>query len=206
MLLRILTILFLPLFITPPVVSAAEAERNRKGKLATKETFATNVLPLQLIVAYPNPQMKVINELAGKSNYFIGNDAPKWGTNIRSYAKVNLEEVYPEVGYVFSGNQRNLEYGLVVAPGPDPSVMIRTSMAEDGHEQRESSVLNLTQHTPLRRSTNHPSLSSKTADCSPESRIELWRAFRRDVKDQQSDHLLGRWRRRSISLGRVSGS
>src|SRR5262249_25691982 len=60
------------------------------------------------------------DELAAKSNYFIGNDPKKWHTNVSNYAKVKYEAVYPGVDVVYYGNQRRLEYDFVVAPGVDP--------------------------------------------------------------------------------------
>jgi hypothetical protein len=54
-------------------------------------------------------------------NYLIGNDPKKWHTGITTFGKVNFAQVYPGVDLVFYGNQRQLEYDFVVAPGADPS-------------------------------------------------------------------------------------
>ena len=64
--------------------------------------------------------MTGLDELPGKSNYFIGNDPAKWRTNVPTYAKVRYENVYPGIDLVYYGNQRQLEYDFVVAPGADP--------------------------------------------------------------------------------------
>jgi len=64
-----------------------------------------------------------LDELPGKSNYFIGNDPKKWRTNVPTYARVKYHGVYPGVDVIFYGNQEQLEYDLVVAPGADPSVI-----------------------------------------------------------------------------------
>ena len=37
------------------------------------------------------------------------------------YGKVNYQDVYPGVDLVYYGNQRELEYDFVVAPGRDPA-------------------------------------------------------------------------------------
>jgi hypothetical protein len=60
------------------------------------------------------------DELAGTSNYFIGNDPAKWRTNVPTYAKVKYEGIYPGIDLVYYGNQRQLEYDFIVAPGADP--------------------------------------------------------------------------------------
>jgi hypothetical protein len=74
-------------------------------------------------LAGANPQAKVsgLDELPGKSNYFIGNDPRKWRTNVPTYAKVRYEDVYPGVDLVYYGNQGQLEYDFVIAPGANPS-------------------------------------------------------------------------------------
>ena len=44
----------------------------------------------------------------------------KWRTNVPTYAKVKYANVYSGVDLVYSGNQRQLEFDLVVQPGADP--------------------------------------------------------------------------------------
>ncbi len=58
-------------------------------------------------------------ELPGKTNYFIGNDASKWQSDVSNYGKVKFEKVYDGVDLVYYGNQRRLEYDFVVAPNAD---------------------------------------------------------------------------------------
>lgn len=61
-----------------------------------------------------------LEELPGKSNYFLGNDRKQWRTGVPNYAKVKYEGVYPGVDLVYYGNQQQLEYDFLVAPGADP--------------------------------------------------------------------------------------
>ena len=42
--------------------------------------------------------------LPGVTNYFIGNDTPKWRTNVAGYAKVKYEDVYPGIDLVYYDN------------------------------------------------------------------------------------------------------
>jgi len=65
-----------------------------------------------------------MDELPGKSNYFIGNDPKKWRTNVPNYAKVKYANVYPGVDVVYYGNQGQLEYDFVVQPGADPRQIV----------------------------------------------------------------------------------
>lgn len=57
----------------------------------------------------------------GVSNYLIGNDPEKWHTRIQHYGKVRYAGVYPGVDLVYYGNQQQLEYDFIVAPGADPA-------------------------------------------------------------------------------------
>jgi hypothetical protein len=81
------------------------------------------VLRMQLLGANPAPQVAGLDELPGKSNYFPNSDPAQWRTNIPTYAKVKYQGVYPGVDLVYYGNQRQLEYDFVVAPGADPKAI-----------------------------------------------------------------------------------
>src|SRR6266550_88265 len=69
------------------------------------------------------PRITGTDQLPGKTSYFIGNDPKKWRTDVPSYARVNYADIYPGVDLVFYGNQRQLEYDFVVAPGADPKAI-----------------------------------------------------------------------------------
>lgn len=66
------------------------------------------------------------DELAGRVNYIAGDDPARWRTDVPTYARVRYVGVAPGVDLVFYGNDRNLEYDFVVAPGADPSVAVMT--------------------------------------------------------------------------------
>src|SRR5262249_25582276 len=67
------------------------------------------------------PQVLGLDELPGKSNYFIGNDPTNWRTDISNYAKVQYKAVYPGIDLVYYGRQGRLENDFVVAPGANPN-------------------------------------------------------------------------------------
>lgn len=62
--------------------------------------------------------------LAGRSHYLIGDDPARWRTDVPLFARVRYAAVYPGVDAVLYGNQRALEYDLVVAPGADPARIV----------------------------------------------------------------------------------
>lgn len=78
------------------------------------------VLRMKLVGANPSPEISGLDELPGRSNYFIGNDPKKWRANVPAYAKLRYRNTYPGVDLVYYGNQQQLEYDFVVAPGADP--------------------------------------------------------------------------------------
>jgi hypothetical protein len=75
---------------------------------------------MKLLSGNPAPEIVGIDRLAGKSNYFIGNDPAKWKKDVPQFARVKYAGVYPGVDLIFRGSQRQLEYDFVVAPGSDP--------------------------------------------------------------------------------------
>jgi hypothetical protein len=87
---------------------------------ATPQSMTGNVLRMKLRNANPAAKIVGTDELAGTSNYFIGNDPAKWRTNVPTFAKVKYEGIYSGIDLVYYGNQRQLEYDFIVAPGADP--------------------------------------------------------------------------------------
>jgi hypothetical protein len=86
----------------------------------TTDPNAGGVLRMKLRNANPAAKVTGLDELAGTNSYFVGNDPEKWRTNIKTYAKVKYKEVYSGIDLVYYGNQRQLEYDFIVAPGADP--------------------------------------------------------------------------------------
>jgi hypothetical protein len=108
-----------------------------------EETPAADVLRLKLVGANSKSKVVGIDELPGKSNYFIGNDPKKWRTNVPNYAKVRYQDVYPGVDLVYYGNQRQLEYDFIVAPGADPNAISLTiENRNQKFETRQPSIEN----------------------------------------------------------------
>jgi hypothetical protein len=74
-------------------------------------------LRMHLVDATPRPQVAGLEELSGKTNYIIGNESTHWRTNIPTYGRVMYREVLPGVDLMYYGNQRQLEYDFLLAPG-----------------------------------------------------------------------------------------
>ncbi len=68
---------------------------------------------------YPEIISKGLQE--GKVNFFIGNNPEKWKTNVPTYRSVLYKEMYKDIDVKYYGNNRQLEYDIIVKPGADPS-------------------------------------------------------------------------------------
>ena len=115
------------LFLTPTeaVMVLSKSANDMKGKqserkAAHKQTATNSVLRMKLEGANPQSKVSGLDELSGKSNYFIGDDPNRWQTNVSNYSKVRYEGIYPGVDMIYYGHGRQLEHVFIVAPGADP--------------------------------------------------------------------------------------
>ena len=106
---------------------------------------SVDTLRMTLIGANPQSNAVGLAPQPGVVSYFIGNDPKNWQSGIPTYGQVKYPQVYPGVDLVFYGNQRQLEYDFVVAPGADPS---RIAWRIDGARARVDAQGNLLLHSP----------------------------------------------------------
>ena len=104
-----------------------EAERlkitGRARKAGSDKAATDGVFQMKLVKANGTAKITGTDKLPGTSNYFIGTDPTKWLSRIPTYRKVKYRDVYPGVDLVYYGNQQQLEYDFVVAPGANPSMI-----------------------------------------------------------------------------------
>jgi hypothetical protein len=103
-----------------PVETRLAASRAHANSSPAPDHTTESILRMKLRHVNANARVTGLDELAGKSNYFIGNDPAKWRTNVPTYSKVRYEAIYSGIDLVYYGNQRQLEYDFIVAPGADP--------------------------------------------------------------------------------------
>jgi hypothetical protein len=80
---------------------------------------APAVLRMKFVGANANPRIAGEARQQGTVNYFIGRPE-QWRTKIPVYSRVRYSSLYPGIDLIFYGNNRELEYDLVVSPGADP--------------------------------------------------------------------------------------
>jgi hypothetical protein len=94
---------------------------SREAVLAAQNSGTPGAtMRMRLAGASAAPRVTGVEEWPGRTNYFIGNDSSKWRTNVPTFKRVKYEGVYPGVDLIYYGNQQQLEYDFVVAPGADP--------------------------------------------------------------------------------------
>jgi carbohydrate binding protein with CBM6 domain/beta-propeller repeat-containing protein len=112
------------LVLAPPNPEGKQDGRSTPGRREAPAQAMPVAIRMSIVGAAPAPLVSGLEELPGKANYFIGKDPAKWRTNVPTYAKVHYREIYPGIDLVYYGNQRQLEYDFVVAPGADPNKIV----------------------------------------------------------------------------------
>ena len=104
----------------PQSGTAPRGQKVASNKASSKDLISvrTDVIRMELIGGATSTPVGV-DQLPGTANYFLGNDPAKWHTSVPTYAKVKYNGVYPGVDLVYYGNQRQLEYDFLIAPGAD---------------------------------------------------------------------------------------
>ena len=110
---------------TEAVLAFSPAEAGVKGR---------TVLRMRLVGAATDAPVEGRAQVPGVSNYFMGDDPQGWQTDIPQYARVHYSQVYPGIDLAYYGNQGQLEYDFLLAPGADPDVI---QMAFEGADQME---------------------------------------------------------------------
>ncbi len=104
----------------------------KTGVKSRKRSSAIKMKLLNASSASSASSAEATGLLAGKSNYFIGNDPAGWRTDIPNYSRVRYRGVYPGVDVVYYGAQRRIEYDFVVSPHSDPR---KIKLAFEGAEK-----------------------------------------------------------------------
>ncbi len=106
------------IFLTDTKAILALRQPKRRGP-----QHGSTILQMELMGSSAERQVAGIDELVGRVHYLHGNDPTMWRTDIPTYAKVYNYSVYPGIDLVYYGNQRELEYDFLIAPGADPTVI-----------------------------------------------------------------------------------
>ncbi|MGJ5813891.1 SBBP repeat-containing protein [Paludibaculum fermentans] len=98
---------------------------------------------------------EAVEPLPGKVNYLVGADRSQWRTNLPTWRRVRYHGVYEGIDLEYYGNQRDLEFDLILRPGADPGqVRLRIEGAEARLSESGDLVMRtadgaLIQHRPV---------------------------------------------------------
>ncbi|MGA8303112.1 MAG: SBBP repeat-containing protein, partial [Thermoplasmata archaeon] len=98
-----------------------ERQASKQNPPVQGNSAAVDTLRMKLVGANATAAVAGLDRQSGVVNYFIGNDPKKWRSGIPTFGKVDYTAIYPGIDLVFYGNQQQLEYDFIVAPGADPS-------------------------------------------------------------------------------------
>jgi Beta-propeller repeat len=105
--------------LSPPL--AKINAKNRSKHPARKQAFG--VLRLRPIDANLRTAMSGEDRMRARVNYFIGGDPSRWHTDIPTFAKVNVHELWPGIDQTWYGTDGRLESDFVLKPGANPSTI-----------------------------------------------------------------------------------
>jgi Bacterial Ig-like domain (group 3)/Beta-propeller repeat/Dockerin type I domain len=103
------------------ILSLTHASASAAGSKSPPANSTGVALAMNLVGANPHATVAGLDQQSGITNYFIGNNPSQWHTGIANYAKVEYKSVYSGINLVYYGNQQQLEYDFVVAPGANPN-------------------------------------------------------------------------------------
>ncbi|PYS47490.1 MAG: hypothetical protein DMG13_27805 [Acidobacteria bacterium] len=93
---------------------------------------APALLKMQLVGAASGAEGEGLGKLTAQNNYFLGNDAKQWITDVPTYSSVRFQKVYPGIDVVYHSRDSLPEFDFVVSPGSNPDVI---RIAFEGMEQ-----------------------------------------------------------------------
>lgn len=107
-----------------PAVNHTSGSRDTgKDVRQTSATWSSQseVIKLTCLGANKNPEILGEDRIEGKFNYLVGGNPGTWKTNIPAYRTVVYREVYKNIDMRFYGNNRQIEYDIIIRPGAGPS-------------------------------------------------------------------------------------
>ena len=134
---------------------------SRSGQIVPKAGAKSSgdhaaLVAMTFIGANKNAVLSGERDLASQSHYFKGRNGAQEQITSQHYAAVRQSAIYPGIDAVYYGNQQQLEYDLIVAPGANPDVIHlayrgveKISVDENGVLVLQTEAGNLVQQAPV---------------------------------------------------------
>lgn len=115
--------------VAPPVIGehrvpASPHTAQSATSVAAEELPLPAVVRMEIVGGNADAPASGYDPLPGNVHYFLGDDPAGWRTNIPTFGRVRYQDVYSGIDLIYYGNQRQLEYDFVLAPGADPSQIL----------------------------------------------------------------------------------
>ena len=114
-----------------------------------------NRVEISLVHASPSPVIEPLDRMPATTNYMVGARS-QWHTGLANYSRVRYQSVYPGIDVVYYGNQNQLEYDFVLAPGANPDAIrlhfggdVQVSLTPDGDLALRSDDAQVLQKAPV---------------------------------------------------------
>ncbi len=108
----------------PSVRFTARSKGSNLQLTAHGPVFQVGSSRVEIGLAHGNtsPVIEPLDRLPATTNYMVG-PRSQWRTGIANFARVRYQGVYPGVDVVYYGNENQLEYDFVLAPGANPDAI-----------------------------------------------------------------------------------
>ncbi len=116
-------------------------------------TLSLHGQPISMHITGADPKAALLPEspIEGITNYYLGSRAI---TSLPHYSSVRAKNIRPGIDIVYHGNERNLEYDLVIRPGADVKALrlrfegSQPVLADNGDIVLKTSAGEVRQHKP----------------------------------------------------------
>jgi len=133
-------------YLTDDGVTYSFIKEKEEQKSAAASNYEGYSLKLNFLGRNPNTKIVGAKKLEGRVNYFIGDDASKWKTNIPVYEGAIYKDLYQGIDLAYKGSERIIKYEYKVSPGADYKDIRMSYSGVDS--LKLSSSGNLLIHTP----------------------------------------------------------
>lgn len=87
------------------------------------EKISGHVIKLEYLNANPTTELQGGEKTSFYYNYLYGKDPNNWHSNVGVYRKIIYNDLYPGIDVRYFGNDEDLKYDFIVAPGVDPELI-----------------------------------------------------------------------------------
>ncbi|MEZ4804963.1 MAG: gliding motility-associated C-terminal domain-containing protein [Bacteroidia bacterium] len=85
------------------------------------DSLEVHVVKIDFLNSNPDAIYSGLNAYPDYSNYFIGDNPKRWKGKVKSYNKLYVSDIYPNIDFELFQSEKGLKYNFIVRPGGDPT-------------------------------------------------------------------------------------